>query len=93
MKSQMAYKKKGIMDLSRSALAVVILVVVVAIGAQLLSTVRSTQTANTVEYNVTNKGLTALSTYGDWFTIIVIVVIASVVIVLLMGAFRGAGSS
>ena len=82
-----AVMKGNLAALQTSALAVVVLVIIVAVGAQILGQIRTTQTVNTTEYNVTNKGLDAMKTYGDWFTIIVIIIVAVVIIVLLTRGF------
>jgi len=55
-------------------------VIVAAIVAQILGTIRSTQTANSYEYNVSTKGLDAVKNIGDWFPTIGIVIAAAVVI-------------
>ena len=87
-------KQKGnVSALQGYALALVVLVIIVAVGAQILGKIQATQTASTTEYNTTTKGLTAMSQFGDWFSIIVIIVIAVVIIALLLGAFRGAGGA
>ena len=85
-------KQKGLTlsSLQAAGLAMVVLVIVIAIGAQIVGEVRGTQTVNTTEYNVSDEGLGAMSEFADWFTIIVIVLIAVVIISLLV---RGLGGS
>ena len=67
-------------NLSGVALAIVILVFVVAIGATMLGTLKGTQTASSMEANITDAGLGALEVFGDWFEIIVIVVVLAVIL-------------
>lgn len=88
----MKLKGQTVSGLQGSALAIVVLVITVAIGATVLSEVRDTQTAAATDYNVTSAGLDALGTYGDWFEIIVIVIIAVVIIGLLVRSFARAGA-
>ena len=88
--------KKGLTQLAGlqyAAIAIVVLVIVVSIGAQILGQIQSTQSNTSTEYNVTGKGISAMSTFGDWFAIIVIVVIAVVIISLLLGAFAFRGAA
>ena len=84
-------KLKGLTlsNLQGAALAMVVLVIVIAVGAQILGTIRDTQTANTVERNTTEAGLDAMAEFGDWFTIIVLVLIAVVIIALLVRGLGG----
>lgn len=89
----MNLKLKGqtVSGLQGSALAVVVLIIIVAVGATVLAEVQGTQTVNDSDYNVTDQGLEALLTYSDWFEILVIVLIATVVIGLLVRSFARAG--
>ncbi len=91
MQSKRYMKGLGLNDLRVAALAIVVLVIIVSIGATVLGEVRDTQTAGEYDYNITDLGLQALDTFGDWFDIIVIVIIAAVVIGLILLAFSGAG--
>ena len=67
-----------------AALIIGVAIVGISIVAQILGTIKGTQTSGTAEYNITGDGLTALGQWGDWFSIIVIVVIAVIVIGILM---------
>jgi len=72
-------KKKGesaTSFLQAAGIGVGILVITIAVMAQVLGQVRSTQTAGTTEYNVTGNGLTAMASFGDWFLVIVVVIVA-----------------
>jgi len=48
------------------ALAFVVAAIVISLGAEILSQVRTTQTADTYEYNVTTEGLEGAETFGEW---------------------------
>jgi len=67
-----------------AALVIGVAVIGISIVAQILGTIAATQTADSVENNLTDAGLTALAQWGDWFGIIIIVVIAVIVIGILM---------
>jgi hypothetical protein len=91
----MKTKSKGqaLGGLSNSAIAVIMLVLVVAVGATILQTIRGTQTAANYDYNVTTQGLSALGTYGNFFSVIVVVVVFAVIIGLFaFFTMRGRGS-
>lgn len=97
MRKETKTRMKGLTlnSLTGSALALVVLVIVVAIGAQILGEIQDTQTVNSTEYNVTGDGMSALADYADWFSTIVTIIIAVVIIGLIIGAFattrRGSG--
>jgi hypothetical protein len=76
----MTKKGQALGGLSNSAIAVLLLILVVAVGATVLQTIQGTQTLNAADYNITGQGLTALGTYGDFFTVIVVVVVFAVII-------------
>jgi len=48
------------------ALAFVVCAIVISLGAEILGQVRTEQTADTYEYNVTTEGLEGMETFGDW---------------------------
>lgn len=88
--------KKGQMQVSSLqgfAIGIGILVLIVAIMAQLLGQVRTTQTAATVEYNTTTQGLVAIGQFSSWFGIIILVGIAVVIIYLLRRGLGGVGGA
>lgn len=78
----MKHTRKGqaLGGLSSSAIAVLVLILVVAVGATVLQTIRGTQTENASDYNVTTAGLTSLVTYSDFFSVIVVIVVFAVII-------------
>ena len=60
------------------ALVIGVAIIGIAIVAQILGTIKGTQTVFSDEYNITSSGLTALMQWGDWFSIIIIVVIVHI---------------
>ncbi len=87
MKHRRNQKGLSLGDLRSGALAMVVLVIVIAVGAQILGSIQTTQTAGTAEHNTTTAGLAALETFGDWFGIIVLVIVAAVVLSIVLSAF------
>jgi hypothetical protein len=94
MKSKQLRKKgQALGGLSNSAIAVLLLVLVVSVGATVLQTIRGTQTAGNHDYNITTAGLSSLNTYSDFFSVIVVVVVFAVIIGLFaFFTLRGRGS-
>jgi type II secretory pathway component PulF len=86
-------RQKGmtLSSLQGGGLAIVVLVIIIAIGAQILGQINSTQTAGTTEKNITTAGLTAMGQFANWFTILVLVIIAVVIISLLIRGLGGLG--
>lgn len=82
------YSKKGfagnIQALAGAGLALVVLIFVLTIGANLTQTVQDQYPSNTTVYNISHNGLMALDLFGDWFDIIILIIIAVMVIGLLM---------
>lgn len=82
--------------LRSSALEIVVLTFIIALGAILLGSSSGLEkglTTNSYEYNITNAGLTALLTYSNYFGILVIAIIFVAVIGIVMivaGAAQGA---
>ena len=85
--------KKGeltIMQLVAGVIGLVILVVALVVGGKILSQVQDTQTAGSVEANISAQGLSALADFGDWLPIIVVILVAGFIIgFLLVQFFRG----
>jgi len=77
------------------ALAFVTVAIILAMGGEVLSQVQSSQTANSTSYNITGKGLTGMTTFGDWLPTIAIVIAAAVIIGIIVAyfAFRGRGGA
>jgi hypothetical protein len=92
MKFNALKNKRGfnLSTLQTAALGIVVLTIIVAMGAEILSKLQGTQIADSTSFNVTGQGLTAMSAFGDWFTVIVVVVVAVVILglILLFGRIR-----
>jgi len=84
-------RKKGMTlnALQGAGLSMVVLVIIIAVGAQILGTIQDTQTENSTEFNTTKAGLEAMDEFSNWFTIIVLVLIAVVIIALLIRGLGG----
>lgn len=84
------HKLKGmaINEMSGVVLAFVVVAIIVGIGGTTLTSVQATQTANTAAYNATTKGLTGVTTFGDWLPTIAVISAAAVVIGLIYMYFR-----
>ena len=78
-------------DLSPAVLVLVVAIIVVAVGANIVQQVRDQMTAGSAAYNASNTGLSAITTFSTWFSVIAIVVAAVIVIGLIVRAFGGAG--
>ena len=85
----MKMKGQSLASLQAAALAMVVLVIVITVGAQILGEIKASQTDNTTEYNTTEAGQEAMKEFSDWFTIIVLVLIAVVIISLLVRGLGG----
>jgi len=93
-KIKMSQKGQALGGLSNAAIAVILLVLVVTVGATVLQTVRGTQTAGNADFNITNDGLNSLGTFSDFFSVIVVVVVFAVIIGLFAFlTLRGQGGS
>ena len=80
-------------QLGAMGLVVVVAAIILSLGASILTSLQGQQTANTVAYNITGKGLTGLVTFGDWIPLIALVVVASIVIgVIVTYMSRASGS-
>lgn len=61
-------KLKGftIQQLAGIAITFVVVAFVISMGATILGDLQAEQTADSYEYNVTNEGLEAMQTFGEW---------------------------
>ena len=86
-------KKKGIFEgLSNAALALVILTITVGLGALILDAFQNVTDSGSTAYTVIGKGITALSTFGDFFNLIVIAIVGVALFILILAGlsrFRG----
>lgn len=88
-------KKKGLTlgDIPGAVVILAISVIVLAVSISVLSTLQATQTVDSAAYNATGAGITGLSTFNDYWTLIGIVVVFSIILGLMVGffAFRKRG--
>lgn len=87
-KKSMGKKGLSLGDLAPLAITFVVVVIVVGIGASILSTVGATQTANSAAANATRDGNAGLIQISSYFPILGLVIVAAVVIGVLVNAFR-----
>jgi hypothetical protein len=88
----MKLDKKGQVGLLRTAgLALVVVTIIVSVGAQVLGEIQDTQTANSLEANITGQGLDALDQLSQFFIVIAVVVAAVVIIALVSRGFTSGG--
>lgn len=86
MKAQM-----GLGDLTTIGIIFVVLAVVLAIGAYILTSVNTAAgfTANSVSSNTLTNGEVALNTFATWLPILAVVIVAGIVIYILVNVFHG----
>lgn len=84
----------GIGDLSTIGIIFVVLAVILAIGAYILSSVGTAAnfSANSVANQTLTNGQTALKTFATWLPILAVVIVAGVVIYILVNVFNRGGS-
>ena len=82
---QLQMSKKGfqLTEVPSLVIVFVVVAVVMGIGATILSQVQTTQTTNSLPYNITGQGLTSVSTLSGWQSTWAIIVAASVVLSIL----------
>lgn len=85
---------RGINDLGPMALAIVSLAIIIGIGAIVLAELSSLSVVSnsTTASDTISAGESALGTFSDFFTVIVVVGVAAVIF-LLLGALRRAGNN
>lgn len=74
----------AIQDLIPLAIVFVVVTIVLSYGATIVGNVRSQQTANSTEYNISGQGLTSLNTFGTNLPMLATIVIAAVIISVLV---------
>ena len=81
----MKMSKKGfqLTEVPSLVIVFVVVAVVMGIGATILSQVQTTQTTDSLPYNITGQGLTSVSTLSGWQSTWAIIVAASVVLSIL----------
>lgn len=82
-------KGLGVGDIGPVALSVGVAVIIVGVVAMVLAQMNTNISDANATY-VFNKGLTALTTFADWFVVIIIVVVSVIILALVM-LLRGMG--
>lgn len=74
--------KKGfqITEVPTLAIVLVVIAVVLGVGATILTQVQTTQTTNSLPYNITQQGLSAQSDFAGWQGTWVVIIAAAVVL-------------
>jgi len=99
MENKTPYMKKtmraqvGLGDLSTIGIIFVVLAVVLAVGAYILTTINTTAgfAVGSISANTLSFGQSALQTFAQWLPILAIVIVAGIVIYILMNVFHGKG--
>ena len=78
-------KKGQVQNLPAQIIVLVVIIITLTIGALVVAEFREQTEANTVARNVTDDGLAALDTVGDFQSILGIVIIAAVILALVVG--------
>ena len=89
--NKLAIGNKGVFeDLGGYALQVVTFVIILALGALVLSTVRSNSnvSANANATLAIDRGLSGLADFSSWLSILVIVIIFAVILSMVYGFYR-----
>lgn len=89
MRSILENKKGQISSLTPSVIAIGIAIIVLTMVFVILENLQTNLTAGGAARNATTTGITGLSKFSDFWTVIVIAVIAAVVIGLILSIFSG----
>ena len=89
MRKSILGKKGQINSLAPAILALVFAAVVLVFGLVISQELRDTQTSGTVAYNAANDTLVGLSSFSDFWEIIVLAIVITIVIGLLLVVFGG----
>lgn len=78
----------GLNNLSAAAVGVLVFIIVVSVGATVLTSIQGTQTNQSTAFNITGQGLLGLGTLSNFTSVIVVIAVAAVIIGLIAVAFR-----
>lgn len=78
----------GLNNLSAAAVGVLVFIIVLSVGATVLTSIQGTQTNQSSAYNITATGLQGMTTLGGFTSVIVVIAVAAVIIGLIAVAFR-----
>jgi len=85
---QLKLFKKGFEMPTAAVIGFVVLAIVAAVGALVISNIKDTLTAGSAASNVTVKTLEGFTNYANLLPVVGIVLIASLILGLVIGAFR-----
>jgi len=89
MKKKNNYDLKALVGL---AITFVVVTIVIAFGSTILQDIKDDQTENDSDYNATEKGLEAMTTFADWLPTLALIVIAAVIIGIIVRYFAFGGA-
>jgi type II secretory pathway component PulF len=71
-------------DIVPIAIIFVVVTIVLSYGGVIIGNVQSTQTTNTIPYNISGDGLSALDTFGSNLPLLATIVVAAIIITILV---------
>lgn len=84
---KMNKKGQALAQMPGQVLTFVVVVIVLAVGGLVVAGVRDTLTVDTVEYNVTQDGLSGISKFSTFLPTIAVVLISAILIAIVVSAF------
>lgn len=73
-------KGYSINQISAVGIVFVVAGIILSFGATILTDLQDDQTADSWAYNITQKALESLQTFGDWLPTLALVVVAAIII-------------
>jgi hypothetical protein len=70
----------GIGEIAPIGIAFLVIVITLGLGATVLSTIKTGQTADSYAANISNYGLTSLNTISSWLPTIALVVVVAIIL-------------
>lgn len=80
LRTMAAKRGYNISFMGNAAIALIAAAITIVVGVRIMSQVQSLETVNSTAYNVSSTTVTAMSSFADWFTIIVLVIVAVIVL-------------
>jgi len=81
-------KGLSVQQMGGLALAFVLVVIIIGIGATIVTEIQTGQTSLSIPYNISAEGLEGLETLGEWLPTIAVIIAAAVVIGIIVRYFR-----
>ena len=89
MKDKKGYDVKALAGL---AITFVVITIIISFGATILDDIQDDQTSGDSDYNASDKGLEALTTFADWLPTLALIVVAAVIIGIIVRYFAFGGA-